>query len=500
MQGHQRVRLPGSSEESKISQYADDGNLTLVDEYSITKAFEIVRIFEKGSGSKLNVDKTEGMLFGSMAGRTDGPVNMKWRTDFIRVLGIFFTMSNCDFLSLNWNFRIKKLAKRLESWKFRTLSLKRKSMIINTLTLSGLWHTGSVVPLPAWAEKRINRIIFDFLWSGKNEQIKRAVSYLPYELGGLKVVNVALKCNALLAKSVVFITDSQYKAKWVHLARYFTGRTLGKLHELWGFLRSNIKPDAWEAPSYYQSVASAAKDIKDVFVAFVGKSLAVKVIYAELLIVSRVKVRSKTLWQEKLGRTIPWSKIYLHSYKGCSMNQEHDVFFRVLHYVLKTGEYFSSWTRLHISLDCSFCPGRLEISEHLFLSCAFAKEVWGWAIPLFCKLLNDPGFVPSLWTLIVLDFVESFPMATQKLAVYFLKLILYAIWHFRKMKHFEKVACTAQNAISLVEFSFKQACSKKFEFWRRELKLNKFRKHWSIEEAFCNVDCWDRLVFTFFLM
>ena len=43
------VRLPGPSEESKISQYADDGNLTLVDEYSITKAFEIVRIFEKDS-------------------------------------------------------------------------------------------------------------------------------------------------------------------------------------------------------------------------------------------------------------------------------------------------------------------------------------------------------------------------------------------------------------------------------------------------------------------
>ena len=127
------VRLPGSSEESKISQYVDDGNLTLVDEYSITKAFEIVRIFEKGSGSKLNFYKTEGMWFGSMAGRTVGPVNIKWRTDFMKVLGIFFTMSNCDFLSLNFNFRIEKLAKRLESWKYWTLSLKGKSMIINTL-------------------------------------------------------------------------------------------------------------------------------------------------------------------------------------------------------------------------------------------------------------------------------------------------------------------------------------------------------------------------------
>ena len=89
LQGYQGVRLPGSSEESKISQYVDDGNLTLVDEYSIAKAFEIVHIFEKSTGSKLNLDKTEGMWFGSMAGRTDGQLNIKWRTDFIKVLGIF---------------------------------------------------------------------------------------------------------------------------------------------------------------------------------------------------------------------------------------------------------------------------------------------------------------------------------------------------------------------------------------------------------------------------
>ena len=86
-------------------------------------------------------------------------------------------------------------------------------------------------------------------------------------------------------------------------------------------------------------------------------------------------------------------------------------------------------------------------------------------------------------------------MVTQKLAVYFLKLIPYATWHFRKMKRFEKVACTAQNAISLFQFSLKQTCSKKFEFWQRQLKFIKFKKHWSIGEAFCRVDCLDRLVF-----
>ena len=123
------------------------------------------------------------------------------------------------------------------------------------------------------------------------------------------------------------------------------------------------------------------------FITFVGKSLVVKVIYAELLIVCRVKVRSRALWQDKLGRTIPWSKVYLHSYRSFFTNQERDVFFKVLHYVIETGEYFSSWNRLHISLDCSFCPGQLETLGHLFLSCAFAKEVWGWATPSFANCL-----------------------------------------------------------------------------------------------------------------
>ena len=165
--------------------------------------------------------------------------------------------------------------------------------------------------------------------------------------------------------------------------------------------------------------------------------------------------------------------------------------------MLKTGEYFSSQSLPHISLDCSFCLVQLETLEHLFLSCAFAKEVWDSPTLLFCKLPGVPNFVPSLQTLIGLDFVKHFLMATQKLAVYFLKLVLYAIWHYKKMKHFEKLACTAQSAISLVEFSFKQTWSRKFEVWQQELKLSKFRKHWCIGEAFCRADCLDHLVFTF---
>ena len=63
------------------------------------------------------------------------------------------------------------------------------------------------------------------------------------------------------------------------------------------------------------------------------------------------------------------------------------------------------------------------------------------------------------------------------------------------MRRFEKVDCRPQNATALVEYNFRQACLRKFEFWRGQLKLDKFRK--SIGEVFCKIDCLDRLVFLF---
>ena len=53
--------LPGSNDQVKISQYADDRILLLHGEFSVCKAFEMIAIYEKGSGSKLNMHKTKGM-------------------------------------------------------------------------------------------------------------------------------------------------------------------------------------------------------------------------------------------------------------------------------------------------------------------------------------------------------------------------------------------------------------------------------------------------------
>ena len=125
------IPIPGANKQSKVSQYAHDTTLILANNYSITQSFNLINIFEWGSGSRLNAQKTEGLWLGSAAGKQTGPVNISWTTDKLKILGVYFGTSNVEHA--NWIDRVIKLEKRLNLWKSRTLSLKGKSLIINSI-------------------------------------------------------------------------------------------------------------------------------------------------------------------------------------------------------------------------------------------------------------------------------------------------------------------------------------------------------------------------------
>ena len=89
---------------------------------------------------------------------------------------VYFGTSNVEHA--NWIDRVTKLEKRLNLWKSRTLSLKGKSLIINSIGASGLWYTATVLPIPDWVVTRVNKAIYDFLWNDKTEIAKRTTCQL----------------------------------------------------------------------------------------------------------------------------------------------------------------------------------------------------------------------------------------------------------------------------------------------------------------------------------
>ena len=76
--------------ETKLLQFADDTTAVLSDLDSARALFTLLGLFEKASGLKLNVTKTEAMWIGSLQNCEGELLGVKWKT-CIKFLGIFIT-------------------------------------------------------------------------------------------------------------------------------------------------------------------------------------------------------------------------------------------------------------------------------------------------------------------------------------------------------------------------------------------------------------------------
>ena len=214
-------------------------------------------VFEWGSGSRLNPKKTEGLWIGYYAGHTSVLIKITWVANKLKILGVY--LGNANLEQANYADRMTKLETRLNLWRTRTLSLKGKSMIINMLGASNLWYTATVVNMLDLVHTRVSKAIWDFLGNGKSELFKRDTCRLPWQHGGLSVVNPLEKSQTLKLRWVPPVGDSTCKKKWVYFAQYWIGFSLSRRMKSCTFLCSNEVPKLLgdEKPPIYQAVLTA---------------------------------------------------------------------------------------------------------------------------------------------------------------------------------------------------------------------------------------------------
>ena len=148
----------------KITQYADDTTLFLVDDVSILETFDL---YEQASGAKINVNKCKGLWSGSRIDRTDTPTNFHWYNDQLpdKILGLF--VGNVDSTMKNVEHKINTIKNTIAAWKHRDLSLKGRALAINGLLTSRLWFHAINISIPDWAVTEIETLIDKFLWNYK---------------------------------------------------------------------------------------------------------------------------------------------------------------------------------------------------------------------------------------------------------------------------------------------------------------------------------------------
>ena len=106
------------SQEIKLSQYADDTKALLSDSESVMQLFELLGLFERCSGLKINESKSELLWLGSWRHRRDKLLNLLIIEEPVYALGVHFAYERDTILQRNfWDklISLKKTVKHMVS-------------------------------------------------------------------------------------------------------------------------------------------------------------------------------------------------------------------------------------------------------------------------------------------------------------------------------------------------------------------------------------------------
>ena len=263
IRGSPRIKgdlLPGTGGlQAKVRLYTDDTALFLKDSLSLASLFELIDLFEKGTGAKLNRSKTEAMWLGAWKFCNDEPHGLTWVRK-MKILGIVFGVVDTE--QDNWQPKLNKLEKSLSLWKSRSLSLLGKALVVNVLGLSKLIYLARVLVLPAWVLSRVNGLIWPLIWNSRMETVSRNTCYLKTQSGGLGLHNFDLRCESLRLAGMAYTLGSASDSSFF-LCKYFLGHRLSRLRPEWAFLRDNSAPSAFSPSSFYDSCLSILFEIAD---------------------------------------------------------------------------------------------------------------------------------------------------------------------------------------------------------------------------------------------
>ena len=115
---------------------------------------------------------------------------------------------------------MEKLAEILKSWKKRKLTIFGKVLVLKVLALSQVIFNATVLPIPFGTIGKINEIIYQYLWDGKRDKIKRKTLIGDYERGGIRMPDVQSVFESLQVKWIQRLVSAE-EATWKELPKFW---------------------------------------------------------------------------------------------------------------------------------------------------------------------------------------------------------------------------------------------------------------------------------------
>ena len=177
----------------KLVQFADDTTLILDGtQNSLQAALNILEIYGTLSGLKVNSEKTKVIWIGKRKNSKEKlkvSYRLNWGETQFRLLGLEFSVQLETMSELNYIPAVDKMKNIIHHWKRRNITPIGKITVIKTMLLPQFNHLFTSLLANGKTIDLINKI-FNFLWDGKVDKVRRSTIYKEYKAGGLKMVNI----------------------------------------------------------------------------------------------------------------------------------------------------------------------------------------------------------------------------------------------------------------------------------------------------------------------
>ena len=180
----------------RLSAYADDVVVLVKNQAEVDSLSLMVDRFRGISSAKVNWEKSCALQIGEWSGGIMAlPGGLEWCKGGFKYLGVY--LGDEGTMEKNWSGVVEMVEGRMRRWRWllSRMSYRGRTIIVNNVIASALWHRLSVLEPPSGLLAKIQAIIVDFFWD-KYHWVPQSVLYLSKEEGGQGLVHLASRAAA----------------------------------------------------------------------------------------------------------------------------------------------------------------------------------------------------------------------------------------------------------------------------------------------------------------
>lgn len=248
------LHIPMVNSNVHLSAYADDVVVFISNQKDFDILLEILTDFNVLSSAKVNWNKSQALMCGNGTGKSIRlPDGIPWLRGGFKYLGVF--LGDEHTVQKNWDGIVDKVKGRLAKWKWLApkLSYKGRTLIINNLVASSLWHKLACIDPPSKLLAEIQAILVDFFWD-KLHWIPQSFLFLPKEEGGQGLLNLQSRTAAFRLQFIQRLLAGATEPNWKTVACFILQSLGGLQMDRSLFLLDSLKLDTSGLPVFYHNL------------------------------------------------------------------------------------------------------------------------------------------------------------------------------------------------------------------------------------------------------